>query len=1044
MLRTATDHAAHFLMDAVIGIIGLAGLAGCVLAWRLAQGPIDITALVQREIPRLTQSGATLTVGSAALAWEGFRAADSPLDIRWRDVMVTTGPTGTPISLPQGSVTLSTSRLLLGQIVPRSVEIDGATIDLRRDASGTLRLDLEKAPPPATTPSPPGSEGGVPAVLRELTRPANHPGALPFLAQLRTVRIRNASITVTGPTGLLWQAQSATVDLQRQDSGGITGQAGVTLDFRGGKTTLALQAELSGAGTHVVATATPVSPATMAASMPALRPFLLPVAGFAMPIGAKVDATLDPHLGLTTATAALHGDAGTLQVGLAQVAVQSADLVLEGSADHVVLRSLRLALQARPAAHGPAPVVTGSGAMSLDGGRMRANVTVDIDQAQFADLADYWPADTGGGARPWITENIPTGLAEKAHVTASLEGPADFSNVKVTGLSGSLSASDLTVHWLRPIPPIDHGQARLVLDGPDALHIDILSARQGPLRITGGVMRITGLQGKDQFGDIDTQISGGLPDIITLLNSPRLHLLSRQPVQLQNPAGDARVKLRVKLPLDERVTMDDIDVNATAKLTGVHLGGIAAGRDLDRGTLDLAVTSNDLSVTGDADFASIPANLTVKMDFRAGPPSQRMLHVTADGRATAQQLMSAGLWGGIITGGTTGVAVDYSSLRDGTAVAAMSADLNGAVIATPLGWNKPAGQAASASARIKLLHDSLVGIDQIKASGPGLLIASHADLMGGQPRLLHLDTVKIGRTDVHGTITFPRRAADKTAIVLRGPTLDLSSYFVQRDTSGDTDDDDTPGKPWSLDIAFGQAILAKDETLAPVAVRAESNGSHISRGDVTAGPGGQVRGSIIPMAGGRKLSVHASDAGAVLLAAGVANNIRGGTLKVDGSYADTKPHSPLSGTATLAQFRLTNAPAMGKLLTAMTLYGAVNLLSGPGLGFQQASVPFRWQQRVLHMDNARAFSASLGITAQGDIDLRAHRVNVQGTVVPAYFFNQLPGKIPLIGRLFSPEKGGGLFAANYSVTGKLADPHVSVNALSALTPGFLRGVFGLF
>jgi hypothetical protein len=107
-------------------------------------------------------------------------------------------------------------------------------------------------------------------------------------------------------------------------------------------------------------------------------------------------------------------------------------------------------------------------------------------------------------------------------------------------------------------------------------------------------------------------------------------------------------------------------------------------------------------------------------------------------------------------------------------------------------------------------------------------------------------------------------------------------------------------------------------------------------------------------------------------------------------------------------------------------------------------VPFRWQQRVLHMDNARAFSASLGITAQGDIDTKGHRVNMKGTVVPAYFFNQLPGKIPLLGRLFSPEKGGGLFAANYSVTGSLADPHVSVNALSALTPGFLRGVFGLF
>ena len=41
-------------------------------------------------------------------------------------------------------------------------------------------------------------------------------------------------------------------------------------------------------------------------------------------------------------------------------------------------------------------------------------------------------------------------------------------------------------------------------------------------------------------------------------------------------------------------------------------------------------------------------------------------------------------------------------------------------------------------------------------------------------------------------------------------------------------------------------------------------------------------------------------------------------------------------------------------------------------------------------------------------------------------------------------QGGGVFAADYTVRGPLADPKVSVNPLSALTPGFLRGVFNLF
>ena len=48
------------------------------------------------------------------------------------------------------------------------------------------------------------------------------------------------------------------------------------------------------------------------------------------------------------------------------------------------------------------------------------------------------------------------------------------------------------------------------------------------------------------------------------------------------------------------------------------------------------------------------------------------------------------------------------------------------------------------------------------------------------------------------------------------------------------------------------------------------------------------------------------------------------------------------------------------------------------------------------------------------------------------------------GKLFSPERGGGVFAASYTLRGRLEDPDVSINPLAALTPGFLRGLFGLF
>jgi hypothetical protein len=128
----------------------------------------------------------------------------------------------------------------------------------------------------------------------------------------------------------------------------------------------------------------------------------------------------------------------------------------------------------------------------------------------------------------------------------------------------------------------------------------------------------------------------------------------------------------------------------------------------------------------------------------------------------------------------------------------------------------------------------------------------------------------------------------------------------------------------------------------------------------------------------------------------------------------------------------------------MTLYGLVDALRGPGLVFDQLTFPFTLHNSVLEIQEARAFSVSLGITVQGRVDLRRKLIDVTGTIVPAYFFNTLLGHMPLVGRLFSPEAGGGVFAATFAMHGPTADPAVSVNPLATLTPGALRGLFGLF
>ena len=240
-------------------------------------------------------------------------------------------------------------------------------------------------------------------------------------------------------------------------------------------------------------------------------------------------------------------------------------------------------------------------------------------------------------------------------------------------------------------------------------------------------------------------------------------------------------------------------------------------------------------------------------------------------------------------------------------------------------------------------------------------------------------------------------------------------------------------------------VLGPGRVATGIAAHVESDGRIMRRLDLSGrtGRAQPFRVEIAPQGTGRVLAGSAADTGALLAALDVIPDMTGGRLALSGHYDDTAPGHPLTGHAEIADFRIRHAPALAKLLQAMTLYGLVDLMQGPGLGFTRLIAPFRLSDDILELHDARAFSPSLGMTAKGRLDLAREAFDMQGTIVPAYFFNSLLGNVPLVGRLFSPERGGGLFAATYTLRGPLADPSVSVNPLAALTPGFLRGVFGL-
>jgi len=1117
--RAAWRSAGRTLRAGVLAGLGaalllLGGAGG--LAWRLSRGPVALDWLAPRVEAAARARGVSLSLAGLALGWSGFRDPGAPLRVVLRGVRV--GPPDRPVvAAERVDAGLSLAALAGGRVEPSGVAIEGARVELVRETDGLHLADGTALPGLADA----GAGAGTPRWLAGLNE---------LLATDTRVSL------VDRPSGVTWAGAAPRIAVRRE-GGRLVGDAGVTLSARGvaegaaagmsDGLLVSLRPDPGQAGWSVLrAHLDPFVPAALGRLAPGLPQGVgAALAALDAPAtldaGAALDAGLSPrHYGATLAAGAGRVAAGGAMLGLAGLSLRG-----EGTPEAATLTLERLAMAAPAGAREAPPTFAGTATLRRDpgdsggdsgggdsGSGVLAQISLGVDHVAFAELADYWPAGIARDVQAWVTRNITAATAHDGHVELTLRAAADGSDARLVAASGELLGDDATLHWLRPVPPLEHMQARLVLEGPDALSVATQGGSEagngvaggpeagGPkaaggaagdgVHLGAGMVRITGLSARDQVATIGVDLGGDAAALVRLLSHPRLHLLSKHPPGFTAPRGRFESRLALTIPLESGLDADRIGVRSHTHLAAVHLGAVAAGQSLDDGVLDLDVTAQGLAARGTGTVARIPVRLTLDMDFRAGGPAQVVQRATLRGEGDAARLGAAGVDLAGVVEGPVGLSANYAERRNGRATVAVAADLSAAALAVPLGWSKPAGPPAEARGVLLLDHGRLRGVESLRATAPGLALRGRAEGGDGRVSVLRIEHAAIGRTEASGTVSFPQRPGGAVRASVSGAVLDLSARFGVGTAGGDA----TPraegspassgeaggdagahearagsagmtmtgqagtgqagtgraGTPWVLDARFDRVLLARGRSIAPVAVHVEDDGRRIDAAQVRAGGGA---GSVLltvaaqPAPGRaavdapRHVEVQAADAGALLSSLDVTDAVRGGRLNLAGTLEGRSGRA--DGTLRVDDLNVTDAPAVGRLLQAVTVYGIVDLLHGPGLHLGRVELPFRVADHVVTLHDARATSASLGATASGQVDLAARSVDLSGTVVPAYFFNQLPGRLPLVGRLFSPEPGGGVFAVTYTVKGPLDEPKVSVNPMAALAPGFVRRLLGL-
>ena len=1075
MLRRIARGFVHLIAGISAGVAIIAVL----VAWQLNRGPVSL-AFITPYIEKAVNAGHpdfSLKMGDTILTWGGW---DRNLDIRVVDVELVDGGGRSIGKVPEVSFSLSGDALIKGKIAPRSVELFGPTFQIRRERDGTIDVGFGGQ---ATK-----SRGLASRFLDRLFAQPSPDKPMTFLSLVTVV---GGDITLIDQVlKKSWHMPAADVRLVRE-ADGIRGQMSVVLAFAGQQTEFDIDGAYDVASRRLTLNldVRGIAPATVASLLPEaalLDALEVPLSGsvsLQMPIDGVVEIVAVSLKGgagrivppgpnsrpipidSIALRATYNGPEARTDIDYLEIDVgEAGNVYVPAPIDHafpltgLTLRGRYLAKLRRfelksldAVLDGPRVSLSGTVDAGAKNGAIIVNVAGELRDGPLARMKTFWPKTLGAKPYDWITNHLSNGIVDRAAVKGRFSIRPDGSH-QIIALNGDMDVRGATVDYLPPMPVVTGVDAHMEFDDK-TFNIFMKSGRSENLTVERGKFFITGLRDVDQFADVELLIKGDFADQLKYIDHQPLGFASALAISAEKAKGRATTELDLKFILEKDVTLDQVEVSGKARLDDISMASVFLGRGIDHGNLEIDVDKKGMTVKGDVMFDKIPADLVWRQNFGAKPEFRSQYDVRAtiaDIRRVEDLGLDMAPFSGNFIKGSVDAAIRFTVLDDIDRRLRVTADIAGASISAPvLGWAKNKGTPGKAEITLNLERDVVSDIPSFSVSTDDLTLKGAAKyaLDGTGLEKIDFETIKFGRNDVSGALI--PRSDGGWDFGLQGKSLDISTIWSDFQTEGATAaDTDNPllsrltlaielDRVWLDDVTSVSGVsgtFARQELRwRTVLLRSRVNDG--ADFDLQMQPGKD---------GNRTLLVTSNDAGAVLKLFDLYPNMVGGKLRIIGKYDDAQTEAPLTGEINVDDYRILNAPVLARVVSIMALTGILEALDGKGLAFNDLVIPFEMKQGTFKLHEARAAGTSLGFTASGSIYRNADVVDLEGTVVPAYALNSVFGYIPLLGDILTGgEKGGGVFAASFTMTGPREEPVVSVNPLSALTPGILRKVFGI-
>lgn len=709
------------------------------------------------------------------------------------------------------------------------------------------------------------------------------------------------------------------------------------------------------------------------------------------------DLALDPE-GAFDAPAHFTKGAADLRVTLSPFAVELGQLSLTNGAQNINLRGR---VQALPAGWD----------VAMDAG---------LGGINKEDFLKLWPLTFKPKDRSWVVDNIAQGRLQNANAALRIAPQAE------PRLALSYEFSDAQARVIKTLPLTENTRGfATVMNNQHMLMIEEgdIPAPDGSGRVdvAGSTFKVLDIRIKPPQAKVQIHAAGPLPAMLSLLDQEPFEFFKKANLPSNLAQGRAVAVTDLDLVIRKKVLREEVTFRVRADLYDVISDIVVKGKRLTSDHLTLEGDDAGIAISGKGALngAAFDARWAQNL-ARAAKGTSR---VTGEVEVSPKALAALGisLPKGLMSG--AGRATIDLNLKAGQPTRyTVESTLAGIGISLPqIGWSLPEKSRGTLSLSGQLGQPATV--EALSISGAGFAAQG---------------ALTLGKTGMERGRFSEVRLGDwfKGAVEIAGSEIKISDGRVDlralpKSINGTGSGGGGAANGSHITAKLDRVIVSDGVSLTGVSADLTTRGGIAGAFTASVNGAGRIAGTLSHAQGSARpaIRIGGRDAGTVIAAAGIFPNLRGGKLDLA-----LDPIGALyQGHIDITEARVQDAPALATMLSAISGVGLVEQLNGEGLAFSKISSDFRVSDKAVTITKGSAEGASLGVTMSGIYLPKTKVLDLRGVVSPFYLING-------IGQVLT-QRGEGLFGFNYNVTGTAAAPKVSVNPLSILAPGMLRGLF---